>query len=304
MTESGQNPLLSIIVPSFRQGRYLRDCIESVLTQDYRPVEIIVVDGGSKDETVDVLRSYAHLSELRWISEPDKGPADAVNKGLKMARGELTSIQSADDWYLPGAFSRAVREFQADPAVGLVYGEVHGVNESGERLSTSYRPPHDNALCIALCVCIPQCSAFFRTALGQELGGWRGEYHTCDWEFWLRMMFRTRTRKVDEVLSAWRMYEGQRTDQRRKVYDSFNRMLDESPDIRSGGFRVQQGARAARHLISVGFGPRTRWSRPHHILMATLLFPAVWPYIPRKAAMFPGFNRVSSLLRSLKGVRT
>src|ERR1043165_2387570 len=92
-------PLLSVIVPRYNHGRYLRATLRSILDQAYRPLEVIVVDGASKDETLDVLKSFEGTPELRWISEKDRGPADAVNKGLAMAKGELIGIQSADDIY-------------------------------------------------------------------------------------------------------------------------------------------------------------------------------------------------------------
>src|SRR4051794_3921073 len=88
-----ERPLVTIVVPSFNQGRFIRTTIDSVLEQTYRPLEIIVVDGGSNDETVSVLQSYGDLPELRWTSEPDKGVADAVNKGFAQARGEVIGIQ-------------------------------------------------------------------------------------------------------------------------------------------------------------------------------------------------------------------
>src|ERR1051325_691202 len=102
MSPTGK-PLLSIIVPSYNQGRFIRRTLDSILSQGYRPIEVIVVDGASKDETVEVLESI-DAAELRWISEKDRGPADAVNKGLAMAQGELIGIQSADDVYYRDAF--------------------------------------------------------------------------------------------------------------------------------------------------------------------------------------------------------
>src|ERR1043166_2278014 len=96
MTPSDR-PLFSVIVPSYNQGRYLRQTLESILGQSYRPLEVIVVDGASKDETVEVLKSFAHAPELRWISEKDRGPADAVNKGFAMASGELIGIQRSEE---------------------------------------------------------------------------------------------------------------------------------------------------------------------------------------------------------------
>ena len=100
-----EHPLISVIVPSFNQGAFIRKTIESALQQDYRPIEVVVMDGASTDNTVDILKSFGDIPELRWVSEPDQGVVDAVNKGLRLARGEIAAIQSSDDFYLPGAFS-------------------------------------------------------------------------------------------------------------------------------------------------------------------------------------------------------
>src|SRR5688572_1037654 len=98
-------PLVSIVTPSLNQGRYLDEAIRSVQGQDYPRLEHVVVDGGSTDETLDVLRRHPHL---RWVSEPDGGQSDAVNKGFRLARGEIFGWLNADDYYLPGAVAAAV----------------------------------------------------------------------------------------------------------------------------------------------------------------------------------------------------
>src|SRR5689334_17841784 len=125
-------PLVSIIVPSFNQGKFIKATLDSILEQDYRPIEVLVLDGGSRDETLSVLESYQGVAELRWKSEPDEGVADAVNKGLRMARGEIVAIQSSDDLYLPGAISAAVKYLLVNDDVALVYGDVEFINEHSE----------------------------------------------------------------------------------------------------------------------------------------------------------------------------
>ncbi len=137
-----ERPLVTVIVPSFNQGPFIRDTLDSILSQSHRPLEVIVVDGASTDDTPAILAEYAALHhELRWIAEPDDGPADAVNKGLALARGEVAGIQSSDDMYLPGAIGAAVAAFMEDPAVGLVYGDATAVAADGTPLySTRFLP--------------------------------------------------------------------------------------------------------------------------------------------------------------------
>ena len=289
-------PLLSVIIPSYNQGQFLKQAIDSILDQDYRPVEVIVIDGASSDDTIDVLKGYAHCDEVTWISEPDHGPADAVNKGLERARGRYASIQSADDYYLPGAFAKAMAFFQDNPTVGLLYGEVASVDVAGRVKSISSRPPHDNALCIALCICIPQSSAFFETKVAKELGGWSDKYHTADWELWLRMMFKVEAAKIDDTLSCWRVYQGQRTDQRENVYRSYRKMIDESVEINQSGFRVRLAALASKQLIALSFAPvRRRFSKLLPLCLAIVLFPPVFRWIPKKRRFVPGLQRLIRL---------
>jgi len=103
--QKNNKPLISIIIPNYNNGKYIRETINSALIQDYRPIEIIVIDGASTDDSVKILHEYDNMPEVKWISEPDKGVADAVNKGFTIAKGEICGIQSSDDYYLPNALS-------------------------------------------------------------------------------------------------------------------------------------------------------------------------------------------------------
>src|SRR5918992_2241290 len=115
-------PLVSVVTPSLNQGRYLREAIESVRAQTYSPIEHVVVDGGSTDETLDILSEYDHL---RWVSEPDRGQSHALNKGFAMATGEIFGWLNADDAYEPHAVAAGVA---ALGEVGLVYADVTRVD--------------------------------------------------------------------------------------------------------------------------------------------------------------------------------
>src|SRR5262245_25991034 len=116
-----RTPLVTIVTPSFNQGRFIRATIESVLNQDYPHMEYIVMDGGSTDDTADVVKEYE--GRLIWISEKDRGQSHAINKGFRMAQGALVAWVNSDDLLLPRAVSHAVRAFEQHPDVGAVYGE-------------------------------------------------------------------------------------------------------------------------------------------------------------------------------------
>lgn len=116
-------PKISIITPSFNLGNHIKKAIDSVLSQDYANFEYIVIDGGSRDNTIDILKSYD--TKLKWISEPDNGQTDAINKGLKMCGGDLFAWLNADDYYEPDAFQKVAAIYIKNPNVGVIYGNCY-----------------------------------------------------------------------------------------------------------------------------------------------------------------------------------
>ena len=114
-------PLVSIVTPSFNQARFLEATLRSVLEQDYPNIEYLVVDGASTDGSVEIIRRYADRLTW-WVSEKDNGQSEAINKGMRRARGEFIGWLNSDDIYLPGAVSAAVSAFLSHPQAGLIYG--------------------------------------------------------------------------------------------------------------------------------------------------------------------------------------
>jgi len=129
---SGKYPLVSIVTPSYNQGRYIEKTIRSVLDQDYPDLEHIIVDGGSTDHTLDILKKYE--GRIRWVSERDGGQSDAVNKGFRMSRGEILGWLNSDDTYCPGAVQQAVAFLREHPQVAMVYGDGYEIDEQGKRM--------------------------------------------------------------------------------------------------------------------------------------------------------------------------
>jgi glycosyltransferase involved in cell wall biosynthesis len=126
-------PKISIVTPSFNQGKFLEKTILSVLEQGYPNLEYIIVDGGSSDESVEIIKKYADRLNY-WVSEPDRGQSHAINKGFERATGEIFGWLNSDDWYHPGALLAVVEAFAANPDAGAVVGAGEMVDEAGIEL--------------------------------------------------------------------------------------------------------------------------------------------------------------------------
>ena len=119
---------ISIVTPSFNQGKYIQDAIESVLNQKHKNFEHIIIDACSEDQTIEILKKYPHL---KWISEPDKGQSDALNKGFNKATGDIIGWLNADDIYLPNTFNIISKSLN-DKAIDAVYGNYNFIDVSGK----------------------------------------------------------------------------------------------------------------------------------------------------------------------------
>lgn len=244
------DPLISIIVPSFNQGRFIRATIDSILGQDYRPIRIHVIDGASSDETLQVLRSYGEIPELEWVSEKDSGVVEAVNKGFARATGDIIGIQSSDDCYLPGALRAIVREFCSRLDVGLVYGDTVKVDAHGSEVQKEHIGPWSLENLFLLKTWIPQPSCFFRRELLQVCGGWDESIpYAPDTDLWIRMVFRTGVRKINEYLSERRIHDQQRDTQAARIWRDYRKMIRQSPDIAAAPRHLRRAAHAGSELL-------------------------------------------------------
>jgi glycosyltransferase involved in cell wall biosynthesis len=178
--------LVTVIVPSFNQGRFIGSTLDSILQQDYAQLECIVVDGGSTDETLEVLKNYRD-TRLSWISERDEGQSDALNKGLQRASGEIITYLNSDDLFLPGAVAFAFEYFEMHPNVDLFYGDGYYVDAEGKRLMPFKSAPFDLALCILNGQDLAQPGTFWRRHLSDRIGLFDENLHyRMDFDYWIR----------------------------------------------------------------------------------------------------------------------
>ena len=180
-------PLVSIVTPSFNQAQFLEQTILSVLEQDYPHIEYLIVDGGSTDGSRELIQRYApHLTW--WVSEPDQGQTDAINKGFSHARGEILAWLNSDDTYQPGAISQAVEYLQSHPEVGMVYGDANLIDASGNIIGKFPARQTDYRRLRRGYVHIPQQASFFQASLWKQVGPLDPSfYFAMDYDLWVRL---------------------------------------------------------------------------------------------------------------------
>lgn len=211
-THSQELPLVSVVTPSFNQGRFLARTIESVLSQNYPKLEYIIQDGGSRDNTQKVLEQYS--SQLTHVtSAADQGQADAINKGFQKSTGEIMAWLNSDDIWLPGTLAYVVQYFQDHPEVDAVYGHRIQIDENDLEIGRWILPEHDEGV-LAWADYIPQETLFWRRRIWEKAGGRVDESYqfALDWELLLRFQqAEARFVRVPRFLAAFRVHDLQKT---------------------------------------------------------------------------------------------
>lgn len=181
------HPLVSIVTPSYNQARYLEEAMNSVLEQNYPNIEYIVMDGGSTDGSLEIIKKVANRLAY-WESQQDKGQTDAINKGFARARGEVLAWLNSDDLLLPGAVSTALAYLEAHPEVGMVYGDAMLINAEGRKVGMFPAAQTDLKRLKQGYVHIPQQASFFRAELWRKVGPLDPTfYFAMDYDLWVRL---------------------------------------------------------------------------------------------------------------------
>ena len=284
-------PLVSIITPSYNQAPYLEATLRSVLEQKYPNIEYLVVDGASTDGSVEIIRKYADRLSW-WVSEKDHGQAEAINKGLRRAKGEFVAWLNSDDLYAQGAISKAVAVLLTNPQFGMVFSDVFSIDANNEVFNTM-RYGNWNLLDLMSFHIIGQPGVFMRRSVLERAGYLDLDYHyLLDHQLWLRMAAEAPIRHVDEFFAAARFHAAAKNvamaaefgreafaivDWMQSQPDLAALFEEDERSIRAGAYLLsarylqdggQQGRAFVHYLKSLWYHPATAWREKRRMLFA------------------------------------
>ena len=223
------NPRITIVTPSYNQGPFIERTIRSVLDQGYPNLEYIVMDGGSMDGTIDILKKYE--GRLTWVSEKDKGQADAINKGIGRATGDIIAYLNSDDVYEAGALSRIAEHFSTRPGTMWLTGKCRIIDEQDRetrRPITAYKNfllRHYSYSLLLVTNPVSQPATFWRREAVKEFGLFdENEHLVMDYDYWLRIGKKYPLAVLNEYLAAFRVYGSSKTS--RSFLTTFKREME------------------------------------------------------------------------------
>jgi glycosyltransferase involved in cell wall biosynthesis len=208
--------LVSIITPSFNQGPFIEDCILSIKNQSYPNIEHIIIDGGSTDSTLEIIKKYEGSYNLRWISEPDEGQANAINKGFQMAQGDILAWLNCDDYYLNWeVLSKVIEYFTLYPSVDVIAADGYYVNKDRVFVAPSdYERKYVNLKRMRYSDYMLQPSTFWKKSIFEKVAINEQLVYAFDWLFFINIFEKGyNVLAVNDYLSAYRVSGENKTAQ-------------------------------------------------------------------------------------------
>ncbi|WP_016953302.1 glycosyltransferase family 2 protein [Anabaena sp. PCC 7108] len=217
-------PRISIITPSYNQGHFIEQTIRSILLQGYTNLEYIIIDGGSTDNTVEIIKQYEPWISY-WVSEPDNGQTHAINKGITKATGEIIAYLNSDDYYLPGTLFKVAEHFRQFPNTDLLHGICRYVNEEGEKIGEQFANIQTLAEILDLWDVwwkkrqFVQPEVFWTRRITEKVGCFKEDLnYVMDYEYWCRILQENGVvGKINSELSCFRFTSNQKSNQSQKV---------------------------------------------------------------------------------------
>jgi glycosyltransferase involved in cell wall biosynthesis len=223
-SNSKEYPRITIITPSYNQGHFIEETIRSVLSQGYPNLEYLIIDGGSTDNTIEVIKKYESQIAY-WVSEPDRGQTHAINKGLAIATGDILAYINSDDYYLPGTFFKVAEAFQTSPEIDLLHGRCRYINEIGEKMGEQFGNIHQAEEIIDLWGVwwakqqFVQPEVFWTKRMTQKIGMFNEQLHyVMDYDYWCRILqAEGQVGRLDTEIACFRFTATQKSKHRNQA---------------------------------------------------------------------------------------
>jgi glycosyltransferase involved in cell wall biosynthesis len=263
-------PRITIVTPSYNQGEFIEETILSVLNQNYPFLEYIIMDGGSTDNSVDIIKKYEDKLSF-WVSNPDGGQADAIDRGFKMATGDIFAYINSDDIYLPNAFWIIAEIFMSNPSSQWVVGEGYCIDQNGQFINRKKYEPVTFMNMLFLEDCVMQPTAFWRRDLYFAVGGIDPRYKfSFDYDLFLKFCKKSRPISVHHDIALFRIHSQSKTT---TIHDV---SVKEDHEIRKKN--ILEGKNPIKCLIYLIFGKFYKL-----IYFSTKILPRrVWKKNPEK----------------------
>ena len=245
-------PLVSIVTPSFNQAQYLEETIRSVLLQGYPNLEYMIIDGGSSDGSVDIIKKYEPWLTY-WVSEPDQGQSHAINKGFGKATGEILAWLNSDDTYEPGTIHQAVKTLKGQQGVVLTYGDCNYINANSEKVNQWKTRSCSQEDLILLGSLVPQPTAFFYRWAVEKVGGINQNLHyIMDYELWVRLGYAGAYFYAPSIRANFRLHSNSKTISRSTGFSlELISILDHNAELeKTYGPRLLKEALRRYHVIA------------------------------------------------------